>query len=191
MHGWGHAIKLTRELLLPGTWLLCPIHRRKLLSKYTMCVWVAAQACHKDQDIVIFGMDCLCLIEQCTKSQQERYFKDLTVAFSVVCGMTNALYDMILKKKLARSPLLELPVFFIPVECMAEIIFQAGKKLSEGDADIVAISFKLVGYWRTIKEFHNSLAGVGARAPPISSVNNFILCQFVYSKIFGKCPSGC
>ena len=61
-------------------------------------------------------MDCLRLIERCRKSQQEWLFEDLLVPFSVVHGMKNPLYDMILEEKLARSPLLDYPVFFTLVD---------------------------------------------------------------------------
>ena len=61
---------------------------------------------------------------------------------------------MILVKKLTRLSLLDCPGSFIPVEYVAESIVQAEKKLSEGDDDLVGKSFKVSGYWLTIKEFH-------------------------------------
>ena len=75
--------------------------------------------------------------------------KACTVTFGGIYVLRNPLYDMILKKKLTRSPLLDLPGSFIPVEYITGLIVQAEKKLSEGDADIVGTSFKIGGFCST------------------------------------------
>ena len=61
---------------------------------------------------------------------------------------------MILEKKLTRSPLLDIPGSFIPVEYVAGLIVRAEKKLSEGNADVVGKSFKVGRSRSTNKEFH-------------------------------------
>ena len=76
------------------------------------------------------------------------------MAFSVIYGLRNLLYDIILEKKLTKSPLLDHPGSFIPVEYVADSIVQAEKKLSEEDADVVGKSFKVGSYCSTIKESH-------------------------------------
>ena len=80
--------------------------------------------------------------------------KTCSAAFSVIYGMRNPLYDMIVEKKLTRSPLHDYSVCFIPVKYVAEIINQAEKKLSKEDAGIAGKSIRFGGYRLTIKEFH-------------------------------------
>ena len=67
------------------------------------------------------------------------------MTFSVIYEMSNLLYDMILEKKLTRSPLLDHPGSFIPVEYVAESIVQAENGMTEGDADIVGKLFIVGG----------------------------------------------
>ena len=74
--------------------------------------------------------------------------------FSVIYVMKDLLYAMILEKKLTRSPLLDHPGSYILVEYVDESMVQAEKEMSEGDADVVGKSFKVGGYWSTIREFH-------------------------------------
>ena len=113
------------------------------------------------------------------------------MAFSVVHGMKNPLYHMILEKKLARSPLLAHPVFFSPVKYVAEIIIQAEKKRSEGDADISAMSLKAVGYWLTVKEFHVFPEWeLELKQLPLTALKKLAYINWFMAKVLGWAPVG-
>ena len=65
-------------------------------------------------------LNCLHFIEQhIVEASKNSSLKTRTVAFGAMYGPRNPLYDTILERKLTRSPLLDLPGSFIPVEYVA------------------------------------------------------------------------
>ena len=120
--------------------------------------------------------------------------KTCSAAFSVIYGMRNPLYDMIVEKKLTRSPLHDHSVFFIPVKYVAEIINQAEKRLSKGDAGIAGKSIRFGGYCTclTIKKFHTIPEwDFELKHLPLVVLKIFFYVNYsIYGKNFGMTPVG-
>ena len=98
---------------------------------------------------------------------------------------------MILEKKLTRSPLLDLPGSFIPVEYVAGLIVRAEKKLSEGNADVVGKSFKVGGCRSTNKEFHTIPEWeLELKHLPLMVLKIMSYINLYIVKVFGWAPMG-
>ena len=132
------------------------------------------------------------MIEQhVVEASKNSSLKTCTLAFGVIYGLKNPLYDMILEKKLTRSPLLDLPGSFIPVEYVAGLIVRAEKKLSEGAADVVRKSFKVGGCRSANKEFHTIPEWeLELKHLPVIVLKITSYINLYVAKVFGWAPMG-